>query len=193
MGAGVGRWVSWYRTLRACTCKVWISWYRILRVRIYSVRILVSVALLVSVIIQMSSLGRAADGQHNYPVYLNCHLAHLASSPLPPSSISQTLFPISTDPYYFQRNCNFISYMKPRTSLLVSSSMNHQEDTHHHRTNCPFAIHLWGRVKESPNKKIICVWGFPITRPRDQALGIKIAPIWLMQIADSCISSRNYI
>ena len=108
----------------------------------HGVRILVSVALLGSVIIQMSSLGRAADGQHNYPVYLNCHLAHLASSPLPPSSISQTLFPLSTDPYYFQRDCNFISYMKPRTSLLVSSSMNHQEDTHHHRTNCPFAIHL---------------------------------------------------
>lgn len=61
------------------------------------VRILVSVALLGSVIIQMSSLGRAADGQHNYPVYLNCHLAHLASSPLPPSSISQTLFSLSTD------------------------------------------------------------------------------------------------
>ena len=58
-------------------------------------RILVSVALLGSVIIQMSSLGRAADGQHNYPVYLNCHLAHLASSPLPPSSISQTLFSLS--------------------------------------------------------------------------------------------------
>ena len=59
-------------------------------------RILVSVALLGSVIIQMSSLGRAADGQHNYPVYLNCHLAHLASSPIPPSSITQTLFPLST-------------------------------------------------------------------------------------------------
>ena len=77
----------------------------------HGVRILVSVALLGSVIIQMSSLGRVADGQHNYPVYLNCHLAHLASSPLPPSSISQTLFLLSTDYHYFQHNCNFISYM----------------------------------------------------------------------------------
>ena len=60
--------------------------------------ILVSVALLGSVIIQMSSLGRATDVQHNYPVYLNCHLSHLASRTLPPSSISQTLSTDSTKP-----------------------------------------------------------------------------------------------
>ena len=60
--------------------------------------ILVSVALLGSVIIQMSSLGRATDVQHNYPVYLNCHLSHLASRTLPPSSISQTLSTDSTQP-----------------------------------------------------------------------------------------------
>ena len=51
-----------------------------------------------SVIIQMSSLGRATDVQHNYPVYLNCHLSHLASRTLPPSSISQTLSTDSTQP-----------------------------------------------------------------------------------------------
>ena len=119
MGADVGRWVSWYRTLRACTCIVWISWYRILRVRIYSVRILVSVALLVSVIIQMSSLGRAADGQHNYPVYLNCHLAHLASSPIPPSSITQTLFPLSTDYLYTRLQFHITDEFKSPIAWII--------------------------------------------------------------------------
>ena len=81
--------------------------------------ILVSVALLGSVIIQMSSLGRATDVQHNYPVYLNCHLSHLASRTLPPSSISQTLSTDSTQP----RNLVPFNAMSKETKVGQESPM----------------------------------------------------------------------
>ena len=79
---------------------------------------------------------------------------------------------------------------KPRISLLVPSSLNNQ-DTHHHRTNCPFAIHLWGRVKGSPIKKILCVWELPNNKTQRSSSGNENSA-YLID-ADSCISSRNHI